>query len=99
MAQRDLLLIGTSAGGFGALGLLARELPANLPASVLVVIHLSPQFDSELDAILTREGGLKASFAVDGERLEHGHIYIAPPRRHLLVDGEFVRLGVGPREN
>ncbi len=99
MAHRDLLLIGTSAGGFGALRLLARELPGDLPAAVLVVIHLSPQFNSGLDEILSREGGLKASFAVDGERLEYGHIYIAPPQRHLLVDGEFVRLGVGPREN
>jgi chemotaxis response regulator CheB len=41
MTNRDILAIGTSAGGFEALHFLAGEFPPNLPASVLVVIHLS----------------------------------------------------------
>lgn len=99
MANRDILAIGTSAGGFDALRFLAGELPRDFPASVLAVIHLSSQFRSSLDAILTQSGPLPASFAADGAKLEKGHIYIAPPERHLLVEGEHLRLGSGPREN
>src|SRR5690349_23082402 len=99
MGNRDILTIGTSAGGFNALRFLAGELPRDLPASVLVVIHLSAQFRSSLDAILTQSGPLPASFATDGERLEKSRIYIAPPERHLIVESERLRLGSGPREN
>ena len=99
MANRDVLAIGTSAGGFGALRYLARNFPADLDATVLVTIHLSSQFPSALDEILTASGPLPASFAADGDALEKGRIYIAPPERHLIVDASCLRLGLGPREN
>jgi two-component system, chemotaxis family, protein-glutamate methylesterase/glutaminase len=99
MANRDILAIGTSAGGFEALRFLAGEFSPDFPASILVVIHLPSQFRSTLDAILTQAGPLQATFAVDGEKLERGHIYIAPPERHLLVESKELRLGLGPREN
>src|SRR5690242_2982509 len=99
MGNRDILTIGTSAGGFNALRFLAGEFPSDLPASVLVVIHLSAQFCSSLDAILTQSGPLPASFAADGQKLEKSRIYVAPPERHLIVENERLRLGSGPREN
>jgi two-component system, chemotaxis family, protein-glutamate methylesterase/glutaminase len=99
VANRDLLAIGTSAGGVDALRHLARGLPADLPAAVLIVIHLSDQFPSQLDEILNFSGPLRAAFAADGDVVERGRIYIGPPGRHLLADGERLRLGVGPPEN
>jgi len=99
MANRDILVIGTSAGGFEALRFLAREFPRDFPASVLVVIHLSNQFRSALDSILTQAGPLPATFATDGEEIKRGHIYIAPSEHHLLVQNAGLRLGLGPREN
>jgi two-component system, chemotaxis family, protein-glutamate methylesterase/glutaminase len=99
MANRDVLAIGTSAGGFDALRFLAGEFSRDFPASVLMTIHLSSQFRSALDAILTQSGPLPASFATDGETLKKGHIYIAPAERHLIVEREQLRLGSGPREN
>lgn len=99
MAHRDILAIGASAGGFHALRFLAGEFPKDFPASVLAVIHLSSQFPSSLDAILTQAGPLPASFAMDGEAMQRGHIYLAPQSRHLLVDGDRLQLGIGPREN
>lgn len=99
MDNRDILAIGTSAGGFEALRFLAREFPRDLPASVVVVIHLSGQFRSSLDAILTQAGPLPATFAVDGQKLEKGRIYLAPAERHLIVESDRLRLGSGPREN
>jgi two-component system, chemotaxis family, protein-glutamate methylesterase/glutaminase len=99
MPNRDVVAIGTSAGGVEALRFLAREFPADFPAAVLVVIHLSPHFHSSLDAILTQDGPLPACFASDGMPLERGRIYIGPPDAHLLADGDRLSLGLGPREN
>lgn len=99
MANRDVLTVGTSAGGVEALLFLAKRLPRELPAAVLVTIHLPPQMRSALDELLTRAGALPASFANEGDRVKKGHIYIAPPDRHLLLEGDRLALGVGPREN
>jgi two-component system, chemotaxis family, protein-glutamate methylesterase/glutaminase len=99
MANRDILAIGTSAGGVGALSLLARNFHPQFPASVLVTIHMSSQARSELDALLSRAGPLAAQFASDGDVLKRGQIYIAPPNRHLIVDGLRLALGEGAREN
>lgn len=99
MANHDILAIGTSAGGLDALRTLAGGLPDDLAASVLVVLHLPPHFQSSLDAILSQSGPLPATFARDGERCEKRHIYIAPPASHLLIEDRHLRLGYGPREN
>jgi two-component system chemotaxis response regulator CheB len=99
MANRDILAIGTSAGGVEALTFLAKQLHPQLPASVLVTIHLPSQIRSELDEVLSRAGPLPAQFAGDGDVLKRGRIYIAPPNRHLIVDGFRLALGEGAREN
>jgi two-component system, chemotaxis family, protein-glutamate methylesterase/glutaminase len=99
MANRDIVAIGTSAGGVEALIFLAQRLRPDFPATVLVTIHLPSHFRSALDDLLTRAGPLPASFATDGVPLRKGHIYIAPPDRHLLVEEDRVWLGAGPREN
>jgi two-component system, chemotaxis family, protein-glutamate methylesterase/glutaminase len=99
MANRDLLAIGASAGGLEALRFLLGRFPADFQAAVLVTLHLSSHYRSELDIILSRAGPLPAVFATDGQALEKSRIYIAPPRHHLLVDGGQLSVGVGPREN
>ena len=99
MDNRNVIGIGASAGGIEALLALVKRLPADLPATVLVTLHLAPQFKSSLDDIMTRAGPLPAEFATDGQTCRLGALYIAPPDRHLLLDGERLRLGTGPREN
>jgi two-component system chemotaxis response regulator CheB len=99
MPNRDILAIGTSAGGFEALRFLTRGFQPDLPAAVLIVIHLPGHYRSDLDRILSQTGPLPASFAEDGQRLEHGKIYIGRPARHLIVENDTLRLGSGPREN
>jgi two-component system chemotaxis response regulator CheB len=99
MANRDLVVIGTSAGGVEALLFLAKNLPERFPASVLVTIHLPSHSRSALDELLNRAGPLGASFASDGEVLRKNRIYIAPPGYHLIARGERLVLGSGPREN
>jgi two-component system, chemotaxis family, protein-glutamate methylesterase/glutaminase len=99
MANRDVLAIGTSAGGVEALIFLAKRFPRDFPAAVLVTIHLPSHVRSALDDVLSAAGSLHAQFARDGDTVRKGSIYIAPPDRHLLLDGERLSLGEGPREN
>lgn len=99
MANRDVVAVGTSAGGVEALLFLAKSFRPDFPASVLVTIHLPSHWPSSLGEILSAAGPLPAAFATDGERLRKGRIYIAPPDRHLIVDGDRLSLGFGPREN
>ena len=99
MQTRNILAIGTSAGGVEALLFLAKSFPASFPAAIVITIHLPRRFRSELDQILSSAGPLPAGFARDGEPVNPGRIYIAPPDRHLLLDRDRLVLGSGPREN
>lgn len=98
MPRRDIIVIGASAGGVEALTQLMRTLPGELPAAVFVVIHLHPRSSSALPAILGRSGPLPAAHPVDGAPIEHGHIYVAPPDHHLIIEPGHVHLGIGPKE-
>jgi two-component system chemotaxis response regulator CheB len=82
-----------------ALRQLVSGFPPELPASLFVVLHLSPTGTSVLPSILERAGPLPASVPADGELISRGHIYVAPPDQHMLLAGEGVRLTTGPREN
>ncbi len=99
MANRDIVAIGTSAGGVEALLSLARGLPAAFPAAVLITLHIPSESGSILDDLLSAAGDLPASFAKEGESPRKSRIYIAPPDRHLLLIDDLFRLGSGPREN
>src|SRR4029453_2511595 len=78
---------------------LAPSLPAALPAAVFVVLHVSATGTSALPEILSRHGPLPASHAKDGELVERGRIYVAPPAHHVLLRGGHVPLARGPPEN
>jgi two-component system, chemotaxis family, protein-glutamate methylesterase/glutaminase len=99
IVQRELIVVGASAGGVEALRQLVADLPPEVPAPVLIVLHMASVRTSVLDNILRRAGGLPVGVAVDGEPLERGRVYIAPPDFHMLVRGESIRLSAGPREN
>ena len=97
--RRDVMVAGASAGGVEALRVLARSLPADFPATLLVVMHLPPGARSALPMILDRAGPLRALPATHGAPLRPGVIYVAPPDRHLLIDDGSLILTRGPTEN
>jgi len=96
---RDVVTIGGSSGGVEALARLVSTLPADLPAAVLVVVHFPEGAPSALPRILSRSGPLEAVHPGDGDLVEKGRIYVAPPGLHLLVEDRRVRLARGPKEN
>lgn len=99
MLGHDIIVIGTSAGGVEALTKLVPLLPSDLPAAIFIVIHVSAQNKSFLPDILNRRSPLSVAHAKDGESIEYGRIYLAPPDYHLLVKRGYVRLVQGPKEN
>ena len=99
LAERDIVVIGASAGGVEAVATIVEALPRDLAAAVFVVVHFPPHATSVLPRILTRRGGMTAVHPEDGDAMEVGCVYVAPPDRHLLVERDHVRLVRGPREN
>lgn len=99
MAQRDIVVVGASAGGVAALQALIAGLPATFPAAVLVVLHIPPHTPSHLDTILARAGTMPVTSAQDNEPIVPGHVYVASTDRHLLVEADHLRVTRGPKEN
>ncbi|MFN3525584.1 MAG: chemotaxis protein CheB [Paracoccus sp. (in: a-proteobacteria)] len=98
MSRSSIIAIGASAGGVDALRALVAALPETFAAPVLIVLHIGA-YQSELPALLTAAGRLSAKHAEDGEDIRPGQIYVAPPDRHMIVDGGCLRLSRGPKEN
>jgi two-component system chemotaxis response regulator CheB len=98
VANHDIVVIGASAGGVEAISAIVAELPADLRAAVLVVLHLS-RGKSVFPEILNRVSAMRASHPADGEVLQYGRIYVAPPDHHMVVEADTVRVVHGPTEN
>jgi two-component system chemotaxis response regulator CheB len=85
----DLIAVGASWGGLEALRTLLRGLPADLDATIVIAQHRSPEshptaFRDLLGAVTplpVREGD-------DKEPLRRGHVYVAPPDYHMLVESD-----------
>jgi two-component system chemotaxis response regulator CheB len=82
-----------------ALVALVRSFPANFPHPVLVVLHVSPSGTSVLPAILDRASRLTVRSPAHGDALLAGHVYVAPPDSHLIVEDSHLHLSQAPREN
>jgi two-component system chemotaxis response regulator CheB len=94
-----IITLGGSSGAIDALIQIMRALPQDIAAALFVVVHVSAKGESILPNILSRAGRLPAAHARDGEEIQPGRIYVAPPDFHLLVKKGFVGLTRGPREN
>jgi two-component system chemotaxis response regulator CheB len=98
MARRDIITIGTSAGGIEALKTVVAGFPEDLAAAVIVVMHLPPGGRSFLPQVLAESGPLPVTETIDGEPLRPGHVYVAPADSHLLLAEDTLRLTRGPKE-
>jgi len=93
-------MIGTSAGGIVPLKRIVSDLPKDLRMAVFVVVHVPAWHRSELPSVLSYNSQLPASHPTSGETIRPGHIYVAPPDYHMLLDDEDrIQLWRGPKEN
>ncbi len=84
---KKVIAIGASAGGIVAMKELLGNLPKDINASILIVIHLSPNHKTLLDSILERESGFSVQIAQDGDLILPGIVHLIPPSKNLEVMG------------
>jgi two-component system chemotaxis response regulator CheB len=93
-----IIALVASAGGIDALKRVLTPLPASLDAAVVALLHVSPERESALPAILDRVCALEVRAAADGDVLAPGGLLVAPPGRQMLIDPELrvVLVASGP---
>jgi two-component system chemotaxis response regulator CheB len=99
VSHRDLVVIGTSAGGVDTLPRLFAGIPPELSAAILVVQHLTPMSSMHLVDIVQRTTPLRVAWGEHGNRIRTGEIVIAPPGIHMVVERAQIVLAGGPRES
>src|SRR5947208_3866794 len=99
MATRRIVVIGASSGGIEAMRTLFAALPQDFVVPICLVVHISPEAPGLLASMLGRKSLLPVTTAADGEQLLAGHVYVAPPDRHLLIEAGRMRVTRGPKEN
>ncbi|MEH2211572.1 chemotaxis protein CheB [Nostoc sp.] len=87
-AAFDIVAIAASAGGLTAIVKVLSTLPAEFPAAIAIVQHLAPEHPSFMAEILSRRTNITVKQAEEGDCLTPGTAYVAPPDRHLLVNGD-----------
>jgi len=94
---KKIIAIGTSTGGPKALQDVIPQLPANLPASVVVVQHMPPGFTRSLAERMDSISQMRVKEAEQNDVLLPGWVYIAPGDYHLRVvrDGHNYRIKLG----
>src|SRR6202008_876866 len=90
----DLVVVGSSAGGVGALSTLVGTLNKSFPAPIVIAQHLDPQRPSHLGTILERRSTLPVVVVSEHEptQLEGGKIYVVPANRHVKINDGHVLL-------
>lgn len=90
------IVVGASAGGIEAVTALLSALPRPLLVPVLVVIHIAAGSRTQWPLVF-RSSTAPVFEAEDKDVAEPGHVYVAPPDYHLLID-ESARLSLSADE-
>lgn len=80
-----VIAMATSVGGLKALSVILSRLPADFPAAIAIVMHLSPDHQSILAELLDRRTQLVVKQAHSGDVLSPRSVFVAPPNHHLSV--------------
>lgn len=94
----NIVAIAASRGGLKAIGKILSALPADFPAAIVVVQHLSSKFPSYMAQILANRTSLRVKQAEEGELLRPGTVYTCVPDKHLIVKPDAtLSFAYGPR--
>ena len=96
-----VVAIGASAGGLDSLERLFAQLPTDTGMAFVVLQHLSPDFKSLMDELLSRRTPLRIRQADHDMAVEPNTVYLLPPmkemiirKRRLLLNDRDPRLGL-----
>src|SRR3954467_4721108 len=85
--------IGASAGGIQALKEFFEHVPADSGIAYVVILHLSPDHDSQLAQVLQAATPIPVEKVTEKVKVQPDHIYVVPPNQHLVIeDGNIVPL-------
>ena len=88
--------IGASAGGLEALDQFFDRMPDDSGLAFVVIQHLSPDFKSQMDELLSHHTRMPIRLIEEGVRLEPDHVYLTKPLSEVsLKDGRFTLGGDG----
>lgn len=79
--------VGASAGGLEALESFFQHMPADAGMAFVVVQHLSPDFKSLMDELLSRRTEIAIHRVADGMDVEPNAIYLIPPKKEMIISG------------
>ena len=82
----EAVVIGVSAGGMSALGMIIPELPPDFDLPVIIVQHRDEDSDTFLSEFLNTKSAVKVKEADEKEKILPGTVYIAPAGYHLLIE-------------
>ncbi len=85
IGMKKIIAIGTSTGGPKALDIVIPNIPANIPAPILIVQHMPPGFTASLANRLDKISNVKVKEGEDGEKLIPGVAYIAPGDKQMGI--------------
>jgi two-component system, chemotaxis family, protein-glutamate methylesterase/glutaminase len=97
-----IIAIGASTGGPAAVAKVLSQIPADFPLSILLVIHIAPEFAVGLVQWIAKHSKMPVRVAIDGEPLPlrgRGNVIMPPPDRHLLVAGGCLRVTESPERH
>jgi two-component system chemotaxis response regulator CheB len=94
----DLVVIGASWGGLNAVGRVLAGVPDEVDLPIVVAQHRHPDsLDTTLRGLLGGAIGRPVVDVEDKQPIEAGHVYLAPPDYHLLVERGSFALSVDER--
>lgn len=82
-----IVMIGSSAGGPQQLDQLLIDLPADLPAAVVVTQHMPPGFTAALSERFNRISPMPVRESQSGDPLERGRILVSKSGYHSVITG------------
>lgn len=94
------MVVGASAGGMEALDKIISALDNDFSIPLVVVQHLSPRSENYMVQHIDGHSHLKVVEAAEKQRIFPGHVYVAPPNYHLLIeDDQTLSLTVSEKVN
>lgn len=88
----EIVVIGTSLGGLSALQVVLGGLTDKFPAAIAIAQHRHKEADARLSQFLQQHISMPIKEAQDKDLLHPGHVYLAPPDYHLLVEPGYLSL-------